>query len=410
MENYNEIKQKAEDARKNKKWDEALDFYQKIIDGGNPNKWDSYFYAFVLMKKGKIDDSMAFCRAIYLKDKKFNPNNSLYARNIYKKTFIKPDYADLPKILKGLDALKMLIPKDDEFISFEMFFHNIMKTFETDKQFDFILKILSEFYPKENDYKKLEDKDYLQKLKYPTFVESYFVAKIKANYMLANYEATIEHVDKALNEIKRFNYGNHVWIRRLKALSLNKTKKTHEALKEYFYIIRNKKDWFILFELAQILDDQNYNEAAEYYCLKALKDKQDAAYKVNLFKYCFQKENWQMPTKNLKNIVELLNEFKNRSKNSAEAKDLQNKILAEEIEVQKAAEKYFSSKTGKGKVIKMFGSRNGLIQNDKENLFFVIGKKGLEAEIDSFYEYEENWNYDNKKNKVRKSCILIKKI
>ncbi|MBN2664080.1 MAG: hypothetical protein JXR68_10560 [Bacteroidales bacterium] len=410
MENYNEIKLKAEDARKNQKWDKALEFYEEIYNNNSANEWDKYFYALALSKNGFGDKSMEICRQIFLAKKEFNPNNSLYARNIYNKSFDKPDYSDKKNILKALNAIKFLTPNNDKFISFEMFFHIIVKTFESDHKFDFILEIFEEFYPLQEDYKKLDDTLFLKNLNYPTFVETYMVAQIKANYMLGNYEKAITKVDETLKTIKRFNYSNQIWIRRTKALSLWKIDKKNEALQEYFYIMRIKKEWFIYFEIAQLLNETKNSEASEFFAIKALLDKQDASYKINLYKFLLEIKSEKILKEKLNEIIDLLKNKRQTLNPTAENKAIETKIKKAEEVIRQNAKDYFETQKGQGEIINTFSPKNGIIKTDSSNIFFAIETKGMIAEQGDIFLYNANWNFDLKKKEVRKSVILTKKI
>ena len=406
-ENYTEIKQQAEEARKNLHWQKAYELYKKLCEFDNANEWDRYFLALSMSKLENYTDSLNMCRKIYDRDKNFVANNSLYARNIFTTIFTKVNYKNPQKILKAIKAMKKLIPKDDKYISFEMYIHKIIKIFERDNQYEFILKTLDVITPDAFDYKIIDDEEYLQRIKYPPFVETYFVARIKANFTLHRYDETILLTDDALSVLKRFNYSNNVWIRRIKAIALSKKENYTEAIKEYFYILRIKKDWFLYFETAKILYKLENRDASEYFALRALQIKQDVIYKVKLFSFIINEINYKLLKDDLEQLLLFLKEKQNEllGKNEIEAK-----ITEIEKIIQEKVNKYFDLKKGTGEIKKIFGKKNGLIETSSGVIYFYVEKKNLEPKQGEKYSFEESWNYDLKKNEVRKSVILIKKI
>lgn len=399
MSNYFEIKNNAEQARKQKKWNEALDFYKRIYLMEEANEWDKYFYALILEKIGFEQKSIAVCRKIYSKNKNFNPNNSLYARNIFKITFQKKISNDFKETVKALEALKKLIPEDDNFISFEMMYYKFIKIYEKENKFNFLIQIFEKFYPTSNDYNKLNDKEYLKTLKYPSFAETFLVAQIKAYFSNKNYQTVVDKTNEALKIIKRFNYNNHIWIKRLKAQSLNFLNKKNEALKEYFNIIKYKQDWFLYFELAKILFEYNNKKAAEYFIHKALLDKQDANFKRNLYNFIANNFSEAKCYKYAKEIFEL-----QKSQNN------NNQILAINKSATKCATDFFNEKKKTASVVKIFSEKTGLVKLDDKIVFYIAKEKNMDLKLTEKVLVLETWNFDNKKNEVKNSVEIIKKL
>lgn len=408
MENFSEIRKKAEEARKNQNWQQALEFYKKIYQNKNANNWDKFFYALSMSKMGNYADSLEICRKIYASDKNFMPNNSLYARNIYNTTFLTVDYSKQDVILKALKALKTVISKGDKYVSFEMFVYKIIKRLEQDKKYQLILWLLEQVKPDDFDYKVINDKDYLDEIRYPGFVETYYVAKIKANYNVGNYEDVIKLSDEAIEILPRFHYDNDIWIRRIKAMSLERLDREKEAVKEYFFILKRKKDWFLYFELSKILQKAENTEASEYFAMKSLQIRQKAIYKIKLFAYVRDVLQYENLEQEMTKIIALL---KQKTADEAEQKELNKKIRAIEKQIEQKVNEYFENKKGQGQIYKSFGKRNGIIRlEDGKTIYYYAENKNLNPQIGEKYSFVETWNYDFKKNIEKKSVILIKKL
>lgn len=112
--------------------------------------------------------------------------------------------------------------------------------------------------------------------------ENWFAYKTKALFELGQYEACCHFASLALSHIDVFHYANDIWFARRIALSKKKLGNNAEALSELFNVLKRKKEWFIQYEIAQIYFESKLLQEAFSYCIDALTNLGDIAYKVGL--------------------------------------------------------------------------------------------------------------------------------
>jgi len=90
--------------------------------------------------------------------------------------------------------------------------------------------------------------------------EKWYAMKSKLLFSLERYQDSIEISKKALEVIKKFHNNNDIWFVRRIALCNKKLGNLDEALEDLNSVYRKKRDWFILFEIAQIyVEKQDFN-------------------------------------------------------------------------------------------------------------------------------------------------------
>lgn len=413
--NYQILKEKADIARKAQNWAETLKYYSQIAELETNNIWDNYFYALALYKNNFTDKSIEICRNIYKIKPLFNPNNSLYALNINKRTFLKINYNNKNIVLKAIKAIKKLIPEDDKYLSFEQVIYKILKKIETEKQYGFLLWILENLSLSDDDYKKLENYE-KQNIKHPSYVETWHVVKIRVLFVLKKYNEAIKLVDKALKAVKKFHYNNHIWILRIKALSYAGIFKYDFALQDFFYILRFKNDWFILFEVSQILMNIDNKKAAIYFATKALLDNQNPKFKIKLYSFFAENENNVVAKELLTDILQKIFDENNMKMNRNIQKICENtpqsgfSVNKLDKQIKEQAKKHLYSKEFKGTIFRVFNKFSGLLKTDKGVLFYMVQNKKIELKVKQAVKYDETWNFDVKKMQVRRSALIIKEI
>lgn len=78
------------------------------------------------------------------------------------------------------------------------------------------------------------------------------------------------------------------------------------ALLEYFTIPRLKTDWFIFFELSELLLKIQQNEAAEFFAYKAILIPQEVIYKKHLYTFLLNNFAENLDKNNIQKINILL--------------------------------------------------------------------------------------------------------
>lgn len=66
------------------------------------------------------------------------------------------------------------------------------------------------------------------------------------------YDKCIEICNNSIESISKLHYFNDIWFRRRRAQCWDRQEDVSKAIKEYEYILRQKDDWFILYELGEL--------------------------------------------------------------------------------------------------------------------------------------------------------------
>jgi tetratricopeptide (TPR) repeat protein len=115
--------------------------------------------------------------------------------------------------------------------------------------------------------------------------EDWYAYKTKALYELGKFDDCCRLSTMALSDLDKFHYGNDIWFARRIALSKKQLGNLEDALQELGHILKQKKEWFIQYEIASIyFEKKAYSKAFEYGVL-ALTNFGDLAYKVGLIEF-----------------------------------------------------------------------------------------------------------------------------
>ena len=94
--------------------------------------------------------------------------------------------------------------------------------------------------------------------------EQAIMLRIKAAFSLQEYEQCIEFSTEALQSGIEFHYGNKLWITRYIGLCYRQLGQLDKAIQHLKLFLRNRKEWFIFKELAELHRlKQEYNEAVQ---------------------------------------------------------------------------------------------------------------------------------------------------
>ncbi len=114
--------------------------------------------------------------------------------------------------------------------------------------------------------------------------EFYYQSLIKALEKTSQYERCIEMCTKALEEIKKFHYRNHIWFqsRRFFCKCMISEGYPDEIINEYKSFANRYKLWFVYHKLANICLRYNKPSDGLYYACKAFEGNFEAEKMVNL--------------------------------------------------------------------------------------------------------------------------------
>jgi tetratricopeptide (TPR) repeat protein len=92
--------------------------------------------------------------------------------------------------------------------------------------------------------------------------ERYLAARIKALFVSDQFETCMQAVEQGLQSFSKLHYDNEVWWRRWAAKSAVELGQVTKAQELYRFILTRRRDWFLLFEEAQLLEQQGDQEQA----------------------------------------------------------------------------------------------------------------------------------------------------
>ena len=112
--------------------------------------------------------------------------------------------------------------------------------------------------------------------------EKWYSEKSKALFELKKFEMCYELSNKALHTIKKFHSNNNVWFTRRMALSQKELGNLDVAIEKLTEVYRDKKEWFIQKEIAELYFEKGEIESAAKNCIEALNTRTPVEFKVGL--------------------------------------------------------------------------------------------------------------------------------
>ena len=209
MDEIQEIKQKAQVFRKQKRYSEAVVFYQSLWTENREkcNEWEGWGYATCLRKLDKSEEALEICRDVYQIKPEFKAGKNLYAWCIYD-TEIKKDNETIKKdeknFFKAANAILSLTDQD-EYSPFSRtilrvvdYLSEIRISFPADDIISWLEKLDDEKLSKEAFIFKNVDGEQKET---PSEKEKWYSIKAKAIEKLECYEDCIDLCEKALADI-----------------------------------------------------------------------------------------------------------------------------------------------------------------------------------------------------------------
>lgn len=288
MTTFKEIKDQADNLRKNKDYENALPFYKNLWDNHSEHcgKWEGWAYAQCLSKLKKYKESITYCQKVYKIDKDFTLNNNLYAWNIYRTEISLDSIHNESQFIKAAKSIIFLSKQEDEYSPYVMTVFKAIDYYNKQNQVKYIeifnwTGILKPELLDETAF-SFEDKNGKTR-ELASKKEQYYSNRSKAFFELGEYENCKTICEEALNTLKKFHYSNDVWFKRLIALSNAQLGNDDNAISQLKEILKRKKEWFIQKEIAEIYLKINNIGAAEKYAAEAALNYGDNDKKLNLY-------------------------------------------------------------------------------------------------------------------------------
>jgi len=286
MSTITDLKTQAQQLRKNKCFSDALPLYQALweIHRDACNEWDGWGYAQCLSKMNRHDLALDVCREVYRIKPDFQMNTNLYAWAIYHTEIKRETVNDEQKFLKAARAIMRLTRQDASYSPYVRTVFTVAKYFEnrheTRAALVWLLKI--DMTLLRNDVHTLTTLTG-EKREQASDREHYYATISKALIAIEDYQSCITICEAALAECPTFHYDNDIWFKRRIALSKYHLGDPYDAVAMLQNLLHQRREWFILYEIAEIYADLGDVTQTWVYATKAALAHGDIAKKWKLF-------------------------------------------------------------------------------------------------------------------------------
>lgn len=285
---YIELSQKASELRKKGLYADALACYEELTFefAGQCTSWDYWGHAYCLLKLGKWREAETFCRSYREKEESFQLIDNVLAWSLYYQ-YIKGAEAADTKVLTGYAGeILALCRKDDKYSPYTAVIFQVLEALS--KKFPYPAETILQWAglldagSLDENTAEMNRPDG-KKIELASRREQYYMILTRALYECARYEECAEKCDQALSRLTAFHYDNDVWFRRRKALCLFYMGNAEEAIEAMRGVFARKKDWFVRFELGEMLiNSGNKDEGASLLASAAL-ERGDPEKKLKLY-------------------------------------------------------------------------------------------------------------------------------
>lgn len=277
--------QNASQLRKNGDYKQAVSLYDTLWDSQSDswNEWDGWSYAYSLVKTFQYQKALDICRHFYRRNKSFEILNNLYAQCIYYTQFMGEKQPALDILRKATQAMLDLSPYSSKYSFTPKAIFKLNKLLMSQMNIDWAE---IEFWLLKMDPDLLDDQPF--KMVYSTgkevelasSLEEWYAGMIKAQAGLNRPEKLIEYLDAAEKRKIKWHYNNDLWFDRKRAFAYHELGQSEKAENILRKIVLQKKDWFLLYDLARVVSNQE--EALKLMC-QAARSRSKPEMKLKLF-------------------------------------------------------------------------------------------------------------------------------
>lgn len=262
MNNLLEIRAKAQDLRRQKKYSEALPLYRTLWEEINTqDKWDGWGYAYCLNQLKEYNTAYQVSKKVYELDNSFEYNQGQFSWAAYMiniKDY--PTESSLEDLEKYVNEIIMVTNHRSNDLFREQAILKVMDHALSKTNWQSVIE-----WSKKVDPDKLSTKAFKgesangKKFTKPSDKESYYLKLSKALERNEQFQECVATCDKAL-----ISFPDEIWLKWHKGSSLRKLKKYSEAIKLLEEVKLKKQDWFIYRDLsAAYYGENNYDKAYE---------------------------------------------------------------------------------------------------------------------------------------------------
>lgn len=429
MENPTLQFQVASELRKKGEYEAAIDIYSELWKT-QPNvfdRWSGWGYAYSLLKMNRYEESLLVCRKLYPLYKGFEMLRSVYAANIYYSEFKFNSNPQIHQLKKAANAIAELTPPQSAYSFAPKAIFKLVKSLMAQMEINWteiegqLLKLDPEW---------LDDAAFRytdaggKNTERASDLEQWYAATIKAKAGLNKSEELLQLLEEARNKNIKWHYSNNIWFKRKEAfayMQLGNQEKAEKLLRE---ILLQKKDWFLWFDLSQVVTDEN--EKFELMCKSAL-ERGKPEMKLKLFESIYQYLKDNNNEKGLTNDHLLLILILRKENDWSINRELLNKLGIETLDspkilnsedLLKKLKPFWRENSGLDKILRLEGQISRMLPHgaagflkSKEGSFYFILKKGEKGITEGKkVSFEVIDSFDKKKNKPSKMAVNLQLI
>lgn len=273
MDDANIILKQAAAYRKSAQYQKAVVLYHPLWnqDPGQFSEWDGWSYAYSLFKLKEYTGALGACRILYPRFKQFEMLRSLYARCIYYTQFKQAKLPPLPVLKKAAQGIYDLSdPKDPYSVTPKAIFdlcREMMAQPDTDWQEieNWLLKMQPDLL--DDQAFKMSDPSGKER-EIASAMEQWYAMMLRVKAGRNQPRELLALLAETRRRNFRWHYNNDIWFARKEAFAYQQLGQKEKAEKILRRLLLQKKDWFLLFDLAKVVPDKK--EALQLLCRAAL--------------------------------------------------------------------------------------------------------------------------------------------
>ncbi|MCX6017763.1 MAG: tetratricopeptide repeat protein [Chloroflexi bacterium] len=273
-----DLQNQAASLYKEKKYREALAIYEQIAREypASINPWDGFRHAECLRRLKRMEEAEALCRKFLAANPEFPQLRNTLGWTLYDR-WLKPqqdgEKAPLAQQIRTVQEICSLTPQGQysPCAKAVLKLADALKETSNGAPADRIawLKRLSAAEISLDTF-MVTDETGVQR-EFASDRERYYAHYTDALFMLGRWQECIDACAQALAAIPKFHYDNEIWIPRRAALSCARMGDVSRALDELKSLLKKKKTFFLLHEIAELLlNAQRVEEALPYAAQAAL--------------------------------------------------------------------------------------------------------------------------------------------
>lgn len=415
--------QEAFNLRKNHQWTKALTIYEPLweTDRIQFDEWAGWSFGFCYSKLEQHQKALDICRELFKRFQNSELINSLYAKSIYHTQFIQNPSASVDTLRKATQAIYRLSPPINPYSYAPVAIFKLVKKLMSLQEINWHE---IETYLKKLDPDLLSNQPFQIRNKKGKITdlagqrEEWYSLMIRTQGGLNRPSKLLEILKSARDQKIKWHYNNDIWFARKEAFAYAQLNQKEKAIQIMRRILLQKQDWFLLFDLAEMLDESE--EKLQLYC-KAAASRGKITHKLRLFNSLgnYLKDSQPEISKShysLETIIRKENNWKIPEEKEVYLTFAKDNNFKTSQELYEKLTLFWQSKLDKkqrqnGIIEFVFPhQKSGFLQSGNKKIFFLSGKKEGKLDKGSRVSFILKDSYDKKKQKASKIAVSIQLI